>query len=103
MYAIDFEYANERLSDYGMMICSFSSSGGTEAVSSGADLTFSQAKASGSSRFRLYSFAYENAYTATFQICKLPSGSKAGKALYLMPDEVSAIQRWLCRMEYHRV
>lgn len=102
MYAINFEYANERLSDYGMMICTFNGSGGTEAVSSGADITFSQAKASGSSRFSLYSFAYENAYTATFQICRLPCSSKAGKALYLMPDEVTAIQRWLCRKEYHR-
>ncbi len=102
MYAIDFEYANERLSDYGMMICNFNSSGGTEAVSSGADITFSQAKASGSSRFSLYSFSYENAYTATFQICRLPNRSKAGRALYLTPDEVTAIQRWLCRREYHR-
>lgn len=102
MYALDFEYANERLSDYGMMICTFNGSGGTEAVSSGADITFSQAKASGSSRFSLYSFAYENAYTATFQICRLPSSSKTGKALHLMPDEISAIQRWLCRKVYHR-
>ena len=102
MYAIDFEYANERLSDYGMMICSFSSSGGTEAVSSGADITFSQAKASNSSRFSLYSFAYENAYTATFQICRLPERAKSNKSSYLLPDEVSVIQRWLCRKEYHK-
>ena len=36
----DFEYAGEMLSDYGMMLCSFDSGGGIEAVSSGADVTF---------------------------------------------------------------
>ena len=102
MYTVDFEYADERLSDHGMMICSFNRPSGTEAVSSGADLTFSQIKASGGSRFHLYSYTYENAYTTTFQICKRPCRPNADQSFYLSPNEVSAIQRWLCRKEYHR-
>lgn len=102
MYATDFEYNNEKLSDYGMMICSFHGSSGTESVSSGADITFQQMKASQSSRFCLYASTYDNAYTTTFQICKIPRTHSTHGSLYFTTDEVSQIQRWLCRKEYHK-
>ena len=52
MYATNFEYDGLKLSDFGMMICAFDSSGGIETVSSGADITFNTVKAIGSNRFK---------------------------------------------------
>lgn len=103
MYATDFEYNNEKLSDYGMMICSFSGAGDTQTVSSGADITFHQAKADGSSHFQFYASTYDTAFTTTIQICKDPDHAKTQSETYLSPDEVSALQRWLCPKDgYHK-
>ena len=95
MYAIDFEYDGIRLSDYGMMICSFDSVG-LETISSGSDLTFNTVKTTGSDIFRFYGAKYEESYSTTFQICK--NKCDAGKKK-LSPLEVSSIQRWLCRKD----
>lgn len=102
MHFIDFEYDKERLSDYGMVICNFNGNKGIETVPSGADISFNQTKPSGTDKFHLYSSNYESAYTATFQICKNPCGKKSDGSMHLTTDEVSAIQRWLCRKNsYH--
>ena len=50
MYATDFEYDGLTLSDFGMMIGSFSSPG-TETVSSGADINFHTVSPAGSYRY----------------------------------------------------
>ncbi len=102
MHFIDFEYDKERLSDYGMVICNFNGNKGVETMPSGADISYNQIKPSGTDRFHLYSSTYESAYTTTFQICKNPCGNKSDGSMYLTTDEVSAIQRWLCRKNsYH--
>lgn len=98
----DFEYAGEMLSDYGMMLCSFDSGGGIETVSSGADVTFNQIKPIGSNRFNLYSSTYDTALSATFQICKNPCRLKNQEEMRLSFEEVSAIQRWLCRKDGYK-
>lgn len=103
MYCMDFEYANEKLSDYGMIVCSFNGSGGAETVSSGADITFSQSKPSMGNRFNLYSSSYEEPFTATFQICKNPRMAKSFDEMCISTAESSAVQRWLCRKnKYHK-
>ena len=103
MYCTDFEYDNEKLSDYGMMICSFHGTGGFETVSSGADITFHQQKSAGSNNFHLYASAYDAPYTTTFQIFKNPCLRKTPAEQFLSADEISALQRWLCRKDrYHK-
>ncbi len=103
MYTKNIEYNREKLSDYRMIVCKFDSSGGLETVSSGADITFNQVKSSGSNRFNLYSSTYDSAYTTTFQICKDPCLIKTQDEMILSVEEVSSLQRWLCREdEYHR-
>lgn len=98
MYALDFEYDGVKLSDYGMMICSIDSSNGVETVSSGADLTFNQLKTSRGNKFYLTSAKYEEAYVSEpFQICKNPC--LCNNEIGLSTEEVSAIQRWLCRKD----
>ena len=42
MYCTDFEYDNKKLSDYDMIIGALNGSGGSEIVSSGADIVFFQ-------------------------------------------------------------
>lgn len=101
MYATNCEFDGIKLSDYGMMICTFDSSGGIETVSSGADITFNTIKPTGSNHFRYINAKYEEAYTTTFQICKNPC--TIHDAMYLSKNEVSGLQRWLCRKDgFHR-
>lgn len=101
MYATNFEYAGEKLSDYEMIICDFNSSNSIETVSSGADLVFHQARPTGGSKWNLYSATYEDAYGITFQICKDPDKAATQQEMYLDPDLISALQRWLCRDQYY--
>lgn len=98
MYATDFEYNGKRLSDYGMMICRFDSSG-LETVSSGADITYQTVKSVGADKLKMCGCKYDETYTTTFQICLNPSNSDD---IYLSPDKISSLQRWLCRKDgYH--
>ncbi len=100
MYATDFEYDGFSLSDYGMCLCSFNSSG-IETLSSGADISFHTVRPVGSDRFYFYGSKYEETYTAMLQICKNPC--RKGTP-YLTPEEVSTLQRWLCRKDgFHKL
>lgn len=99
MYTIDFEYDGKCLSDFGLMLCQFDSSGGLETVSSGADITFNTTKSVGSNRTKMYGSKYEETYSSVFQVCKNPC---ANEDMYLEPNKVSSLQRWLCRKDdYH--
>lgn len=100
MYCTDFEYDGKRLSEYGMMICSFNGSEDLETVSSGADISFQQLRSGTSDNFNLYSSVYESPYTITFQICRNPCLSNEHMDIH--PEEISAIQKWLCRKKYHK-
>lgn len=96
MYATDFEFRNERLSDYGMILCTFDSNT-NGSVSSGCDLTFNTVRPIGSNKLKHYSSTYEDAYSTQLSICKDPSTVSYSEEQYLTPDEVSKLQRWLCQ------
>ena len=98
LFAIDFEYAGEKLSDYGFIICNFNGSG-LETVSSGADVIFNQVKPAQSNYFfSEISASYEQPFISQpFQICKNPCLVDDDNNFEVTPIEVSAIQRWLCR------
>ena len=103
MYATNFEYAGEKLSDYGMMICDFDSSGGIETVSSGSDITFNQIALNRGSRFFIGSSTYESPLTTTFKICKNHCAVKPQDEMAISSAEITALQRWLCRKnQYHK-
>lgn len=102
MIATDFVYDGERLSDYGMIICSFDGSQ-DGAVSSGADITFSTAASSGSDIYNLYYTHYEEAYSVTFSICKNPCAADNADKPYLSREDISDLQRWLSRKDaFHK-
>lgn len=102
MNITDFEYNNEKLSDYGMMVCSFNGSSGTQINSSGSDITFHQVNSCGSNKFRLFASTYDSFYSATFQICKNPRFIHNSDEMAISTTEVSSIQRWLCRKQYSK-
>lgn len=85
-----------------MIVCSFDGTGGTQTVSCGSDLTFLQEKAGGARRFLLYSAAYDSAYSAVFHICKDPALIKKNSDMYLSPQEISALSKWLCQRQYRK-
>lgn len=101
MYATDFEYDQKRLSEFRMIVCHFDSASGSESMSSGADITYHQERASGSDIFSLHASTYDSPYTSTFQICKNPCTLGNTEDMYLSPAEISVIQRWLCRKSFH--
>ena len=100
MYANDFEFDGQKLSDYGMIICNFNGGNDIETVSSGADITFNQFKPSGSNVFSIYSCTYEDSFTTTFHICKNPCLFRTNEEMNISPIEISALQRWLNKKKY---
>lgn len=97
--ATNFLYDNEKLSDYGMILCQFDSNT-TETISVGNNLTFNTVKTNASDRNCLASAAYEEPLSATFQICKCDCLTDDK---YISPEELTALLRWLARRDgYHK-
>lgn len=90
----DFVYANETLSDYKLMVCSFNSDNGAQTVSSGSNLTFNTSKSVGRNESLFTGTQYTEDYTATFQCCKVDS---CDSPLKIEAEEFSQISRWLNR------
>lgn len=95
---IDFEYAGQRLSDFGCMVCHITDSGGVETVSIGGQLSFQTIQLNSLNKFKLMSTQYSEAYTATFQIGRYESPYDPALSEY----EVRSLMKWLNRRQYHR-
>ena len=96
MKATDFEYNGKKLSEFGLMICSFGSKG-VETVSNGSEISFNTVSAFGGSKFELINAAYENCLEATIQICK---NLCSGGALEIEPHEFRELTKWLNRKKF---
>jgi len=93
--ATDISYDGILLSSFGLTLCEFDSSSGLVNTPTG-QLTFNTVKPIGSDRFALYSTQYDSALSTTFQVGLLDGN-------YLTPEQVSKINRWLCRKDgYHK-
>ena len=98
--ATNFLYDNEKLSDYGMILCRFDGSA-TEAISIGNNLTFNTVKTSISDRNYLSSATYEEPLSTTFQICKLDCNNPEDR--YISSEELTSLLRWLARRDgFHK-
>ena len=98
----DFEYDGESLSDYKLMVGVINGSSGVQTVSSGAELTFNQVRPVGSSRFNITSAVYESAYSTSFEVFRNPCLASSQDEMNLSIEEISAIQRWLCRKDGYK-
>ena len=65
MYAIDFSYDKNFLSDFGMVICSFDSPSGTQTVSAGSKITFNTVPMHNGKKYSLTGTQYDECITAT--------------------------------------
>lgn len=97
--ATNFLYANEKLSDYGMILCKFNSNT-LETISIGNNLTFNTVKSGKSDKNFLTSTTYEEPLSTTFQICKHDCYEDDK---YISPEELTSLLRWLSRKDgFHR-
>lgn len=100
MYAIDFEYANRRLSDFGCIVCHINTDAGVREIDIGCDITFTTVKNNQSSRHSITSSSYENVYTTTFEIMKYNCNNT--NDIYMTSLEVRDLMKWLNRRGYHK-
>lgn len=97
MFALDFEYDGQYLSDYGFIICKFGSSSDSEVASAGSKITFNTVKRHSGKISSLTSAKYDECVQATFQICKNPDEYED---LRITNDEYRDLMRWLNRREF---
>lgn len=95
MVFADFEFAGEKLSDYGFMVCSFDGGDAFETRTMGGDLTFSTVSEYNGKHWLLVNAGYEEALTATFYIC--PNPCVLGERYTITEEMNRNIMRWLNR------
>ena len=97
MYATDFFYDGERLSDLNFMICSIDSSSGVSEVSAGSEITFNKVSMSHGDKYSLTSTKYDTCISTTFDICKDPDYFED---IEITESDYRKIMRWLNRKRY---
>lgn len=97
MYALDFEYDGQYLSDYGFIVCDFNYSGGSVNADAGSKLTFDTVSRNGGKDYGLSSTQYDSCITSEFDICKNPD---VYDDLEISNDEYRDLIRWLNRREF---
>lgn len=99
MYAIDFEYDGQYLSDYGLIICNFDYSNGTVIADAGSKLSFEKVSRNGGKKFSLTNATYEECVSTEFDICKNPDLYDYDER-QISNDEYRDLMRWLNRREF---
>lgn len=98
MSLTDFTYADQKLSDFGYMPCSFDSVD-LSSISFGSNVVFTTINNNASSKNKLISTKYEEVYTTTkpIQICKKCTSNED---IYITHEEFRLLERWLNRGKY---
>lgn len=99
MYALDFEYDGQYLSDYGFIICNFDSSSGANSCDAGSKITFNLVPMHDGKENSMTGTKYDECITATFDICKNP---EMYDDLEIANDEYRDIVRWLNRRGFYK-
>lgn len=97
MYATDFEYAGQFLSDFGFIVCNFDGDKGWENISAGSEITFNKVSRNQGRVHSLVNTQYNSCIQASFQICKNPCVFKEQR---IVSDEYRELMRWLNRKEF---
>ena len=101
MYAIDYEYDSQYLSDLGFVICNFDFNNNADSINIGSTITFNKVHRINGKKFALTSTKYDECITCNFDICKNPD-------LFDMEDrkisseEFTEIIRWLNRRDFFK-
>lgn len=97
MKAVDFEYDNQFLSDYGFIICEFDGSYGVDSVNVGCNISFNTTPIFHGKTHVLTSTTYEECISTNFDICKNPD---VYDDLEISSDEFRDLMRWLNRRQF---
>lgn len=92
---VDFEYAGERLSDFGLIIASVDGSSGSDVLEWANQLESQTIRNKISGKSYSTSASYSDDYTVTFQIIKYSCNS--GNIQYISDTEWRYLERWLNR------
>lgn len=96
---VDFEFANRRLSELGLVVGHITTSSGTLTVNIGSELTFTTVKNNQSSVHSITSSSYDNVYKASFEIFKR-NCYKINP--YLSDCEIRELNKWLNRKNFNK-
>lgn len=99
MYAIDFEYDGQYLSNFGFIICDFDSTSGADIISAGSKITFNKVSLNRGRQYSLTSTQYDECISTTFDICKNPDEYDY-EDMVISKDEYRTLMRWLNRREF---
>lgn len=99
MYATDFIYDGEYLSDYHFVICSIDGSDSVKEISAGSEITFNQIPMRAGNKHTLISTKYNTCFATTFDICKDPDYFDD---IEIKEFEHYKIIRWLNRKEFKK-
>ena len=99
MYAYNFEYDGQLLSDFGFVVCSFGTSSGTTNGNSGSEIAFETVPVQLGKRFYKTGTQYKECLSTSFQICKDPDLYNGDDA-YVTEDDFRRLSRWLNRREF---
>lgn len=102
MYAIDFEYDGQLLSEYNCIICDFDGASGAVFASAGSSITFNKVTRNFGRSNSLAGIQYDECITATFDICKDPDNIEYDEDKYFSSVEYRAIMRWLNRGSFNK-
>lgn len=97
MKAHDFEFANKRLSEFGMVLCQFGGSKGLETITDGAEINFTTIPVMNGLKHNLVSTNYEDCLESVLQICKY---SCNGGIQEITTTEHRNLTAWLCRKKF---
>ena len=96
MKAKDFEFDGKKLSDFGFIICNFSSKG-LETISNGGQSTFNTVSTLDGKKHRKVSVKYEDCAEDVIQVCKTPCH---GNVMEISDSEFREMTRWLGRNKF---
>lgn len=97
MYATDFVFDGQYLSDLGFIICDFNATNEPVIEEFGADVIFEKVSRNRGKNNSLISTKYESCITATFDICKNPD---VYDEMEISSDEYRNLVRWLNRTDF---
>lgn len=98
MYAIDFEYDGQYLSDYGFIICDPFAFSGLKKYDGGANITFHKVPTNHGKKYNLCMVEYTDCIRATLDIIKNPA--IYADNMQITNDEYRDLMRWLNRREF---
>lgn len=97
MQVVNFEYNEELLSDYNLIICNFDGTNGFETMNIGNNIVINKIKAPNSNKYKSIGYSYEDVFKMEFQVGKL--GCNVDNRI-ISETEINKIARWLNRKTY---